>query len=47
MKEYGIYIETDVLELVAFVRAESYEEAVKKAKKRGYGKKYRIEELSE
>jgi hypothetical protein len=45
MREYGIYIEIDVLELIAIVKANSYEEAREKARKLGYGKNYRVEEL--
>ena len=45
MKEYGIYIEIDYLDLVAIVKANNYEEAVTKARKLGYGKNYRVEEL--
>lgn len=47
MKEWGIYSETGVLELVAFVRANTYEEAVEKTKTAGYGKAYRIQELDD
>lgn len=47
MKEWGIYSETGVLELVAFVRAGTYEEAIEKAKAAGYGKDYRIQELDD
>lgn len=41
---YGIYREFGVLELVSFVRADSYDDAVRKARAMGYGKEYRIEE---
>ena len=44
---YGIYRELSTLELVAFVKATSYEEAAKKAMVMGYGKEYRIEEEDE
>lgn len=47
MKEWGIYSETDVLALIAFVRADTYGEAVEKAKTAGYGKTYRIQELDD
>ena len=45
MKEYGIYIEIDCLDLVSIVKANSHEEAVQKARRLGYGKNYRVEEL--
>ena len=45
MKEYGIYTELGQLELVSIVDANSYEEARDKARKLGYGKEYRVEEL--
>lgn len=45
MKEYGIYIEIDYLELVEVITANSYEEARDKARRLGYGKNYRVEEL--
>lgn len=41
---YGIYREVGVLELVALVKADSYDQAVQKARAMGYGKEYRIEE---
>ena len=41
---YGIYREFGVLELVALVKAGSYDEAIRKARSMGYGKEYRIEE---
>ena len=44
MKLYGIYRENGFLDLVAFVSADSYEQAVSKARAAGYGKEYRIEE---
>ena len=47
MKEDGIYIEIDYLDLVAIVKANSYEEAREKARRLGYGKNYRVEELYE
>ena len=47
MKIYGVYREFGYLELVAFVRATSYEEAVSRARSMGYGKEYRIEEEDE
>lgn len=44
---YGIYRENGFLDLVALVKADSYEEAVRKARSMGYGKEYRIEEEDE
>ena len=44
---YGIYRENGFLDLVALVKADSYEEAVRKARIMGYGKEYRIEEEDE
>ena len=44
MKLYGIYREIGCLDLVALVKADSYDEAVSKAHSMGYGKEYRIEE---
>lgn len=41
--EFGIYIETDTLELVEIIEANDYEEAKAKARELGYGKNYRIE----
>ena len=43
MKEYEVFVERDVLELVAFIRANSYEEAQEWARAR-YGKYCRVEE---
>lgn len=44
MKTYGVYREFGYLELVAFIKATSHEEAVRKARSLGYGKEFRIEE---
>ena len=44
---YGVYREIGYLDLVAFVKADSYDEAVCKARSMGYGKDYRIEEEDE
>lgn len=41
---YGIYREVGTLELVALVKADSHEEAARKARSMGYGKEYRVEE---
>ena len=41
--KFGIYIETDTLELVEIIEANDYEEARTIAKKLGYGKNHRIE----
>ena len=45
MTKYGIYTELGQLELVAIITANSYEEAREEAKRLGYGKEYRVEEL--
>jgi hypothetical protein len=47
MKEYEVYRASGYLDLVAVIRAYSYEEAVKKARKMGYGKGFRIVEVEE
>lgn len=47
MKLFGIYREYGQLELVALVKADSYDEAERKARAMGYGKEYRIEEEDE
>ena len=44
MKLYGIYREFGYMELVALIKANSYEQAVSKARSMGYGKEFRIEE---
>lgn len=44
MALYGIYSEIGFLALVALVKADSYDQAVSKARSMGYGKEYRIEE---
>lgn len=44
MKLFGIYREVGTLDLVALVKADNYDEAVRKARSIGYGKEYRIEE---
>lgn len=41
--KFGIYTETDTLELVEIIEATDYEEARTKARMLGYGKNYRIE----
>lgn len=41
---FGVYSENDVLQLVALIDADNYDEAVEKARKLGYGKSYRVEE---
>lgn len=46
MKFY-VYRETDTLELVEIIEANNYEEAREKARKKGYGKNYRIEDWEE
>ena len=45
MKEFEIYRELGQLELVAVIRANDYDEAREKAKRLGFGKEYRIEEV--
>ena len=45
MKEFEIYRESGYLDLVAVIRARTYEEAVEKARKLGYGKEFRVEEV--
>ena len=47
MKEFEVYRESGYLDLVTVIRARSYEEAVKKAHKLGYGDEYRIEEVED
>jgi hypothetical protein len=44
---YGIYREVGYLDLVALVKADSYDQAVQKARAMGYGNEYRIEEEDE
>ena len=47
MQMYEVLRETDTLELVAVIKANNLDEAKEKAKKQGYGKGYRIEEMWE
>lgn len=47
MKEFEVYRESGYLDLVAVIRAKTYEEAVEKARRLGYGKEFRIEEVEE
>lgn len=47
MKEFEVYRESGYLDLVAVIRAKTYEEAVEKARRLGYGKGFRIEEVEE
>ena len=44
MNFYEVYRETDTLEIVAIIKANTLEEAKEKARKMGYGKSYRVEE---
>jgi hypothetical protein len=44
-KEYEVYRECGYLDLVAVIRANTYEEAVEEARRLGYGKEFRIEEV--
>lgn len=45
MREYEVYRETGYLDLVAVIKADTYEEARQKAREMGYGKEFRIEEV--
>lgn len=45
MKEYEVYRESGYLDLVAVIKAMTYEEAVEEARQMGYGKEFRIEEV--
>ena len=45
MKLYEVYRECGYLDLVAIIKANTYEEAEKKARAMGYGKSFRIEEV--
>ena len=47
MKEFEIYRECGYLDLVAVIHARTYEEAVRKARKMGYGKDFRIVEVKD
>lgn len=47
MKEFEVYRETGYLDLVAVIKASTYEEARQEARKLGYGKGFRIEEVEE
>ena len=47
MKEYEVYRETGYLDLVAVIKANTYEEAREEAKMMGYGKGFRIVEVEE
>ena len=47
MKEYEVYRECGYLDLVAVIHANSYEEAEEEARKLGYGKGFRIEEVDD
>ena len=47
MKEYEIYRTSGYMDIVDVIHARSYEEAVKKARKMGYGKGFRIEQVEE
>lgn len=47
MKEFEVYREYGYLDLVAVIMARTYEEAENKARKLGYGKEFRIEEVEE
>ena len=45
MKEFEIYRGDDWTDLVAVIRARTYEEAERKARKLGYGEGFRIVEV--
>lgn len=45
MREYEVYRECAYLDLVAVIRAGSYEEAEQIARKMGYGDEFRLEEV--
>lgn len=45
MNEYEVYRESGYLDLVAVINANTYEEARHEARKLGYGKGFRIEEV--
>lgn len=47
MKEFEGYRESGYLDLVAVIHALTYEEAVRKARKMGYGAGFRIVEVEE
>lgn len=48
MKWYEVYRESGYLDLVAVIRAKTYDEAVEKARRLGYyGEVFRIEEVEE
>ena len=45
MNEYEVYRESGYLDLVAVIKANTYEEARQEARMMGYGKGFRIEEV--
>ena len=47
MKEFEVYREEGYLDMVAVIRARTYEEAERKARMLGYGEGFRIVEVSE
>ncbi len=47
MREFEVYRECGYLDLVAVIRARTYEEAEIKARSMGYGKEFRIVEVEE
>ena len=47
MKEFEVYRECGYLDLVAVIHARTYDEAVLKARKLGYGEGFRIVEVEE
>ena len=47
MREFEVYRECGYLDLVAVIRADSYEEAERISRKMGYGDEFRIEEVDD
>lgn len=47
MREFEVYRDFGYEDLVCVIRANSYEEAVKKARRMGYGAGFRIVEVEE
>ena len=45
MREFEVYRDSGYMDLVTVIMAYSYEEAVKKARKMGYGRGFRIIEV--
>ena len=47
MKIYEVLREVETLDLVCLIRANNLDEAKEKARQKGYGKGYRVEESEE